>query len=729
MRHHQIPFGRRWCSSPSSSLSTSSSSSLSSSNKRRLNAGRSIFPDGRKTIKVQDEVENNNSNAAMMTTTMNTKKGTKIASTTSTKVAFFALGDKSRRKKCFVVSRSSRTRGTIVTKASSSFSGRTTSGSGGEKNENKTSLFQNVPEPYKSIVAIALATVFASLIANSDLSIAFPYLAPVQRGCEIVSVNAIKTLLLVTDGALDTAECAWILLNKMRAPSQEVVSGMIGMLSGVAALIVGAVGAGASAVGAAFAFVTSRIAMYLATLVVWAGTGSPAFVSADVASMQGLSTPVVVAITVGATILIQNAWKMWRGDGIESSSSNTVAEAEVPQPPLKAERVIRSAVAIETPPPRPSPPPPPPPPPPVVSEPVVAQSVVSEVVSTPAVASSPPPSTPRVVDNETEEVRRVFERLKAEAEANANIANLSNKEKRDGTNRVGSKQRFQAFTYLVKETLDSIKDVTNKDADEVLFDAKFQAKEVASITSKKLNETFSDKEQFEERLKRTFKKTTSIANEAVLAATPVFKELSPVLSKSAKRAARQLRKVDVSQMSTSSVETTKFDLPKVEMPEMPKMPKMEKPKVDAPTKEKKETKKVEEKKEESPKPSASSSVIEEKDTKAIEAAKKEAAEKVLKEMAALEEQMSRDVESARDKVTEAEREAGEASTSASSSDDVEILKTADGMLRFSVDDDEEGTVAPKVSGAASSKKLNVPDVELPAGTKVIRDSEDDGDTK
>ena len=616
----------------------------------------------------------------------------------------------------------------IVTKASSSFSGRTTSGSGGEKNENKTGLFQNVPEPYKSIVAIALATVFASLIANSDLSIAFPYLAPVQRGCEIVSVNAIKTLLLVTDGALDTAECAWILLNKMRAPSQEVVSGMIGMLSGVAAVIVGAVGTGASAVGAAFAFVTSRIAMYLATLVVWAGTGSPAFVAAVVASMQGLSTPVVVAITVGATILIQNAWKMWRGDGIESSSSNTVAEAAVPQPPLKAERVIRSAAAIETPPPRPSPPPPPPPPP-VVSEPVVAQSVVSEVVSTPAVASSPPPSTPRVVDNETEEVRKVFERLKAEAEANANIANLNNKEKRDGTNRVGSKQRFQAFTYLVKETLDSIKGVTNKDADEVLFDAKFQAKEVASITSKKLNETFSDKEQFEERLKRTFKKTTSIANEAVLAATPVFKELSPVLSKSAQRAARQLRKVDVSQMSTSSVETTKFDLPKVEMPEMPKMPKMEKPKVDTPTKEKKETKKVEEKKEELPKPSASSSVIEEKDTEAIEAAKKEAAEKVLKEMAALEEQMSRDVESARDKVTEAEREAGEASTSVSSSDDVEILKTADGMLRFSVDDDEEGTVAPKVSGAASSKKLNVPDVELPAGTKVIRDSEDDGDTK
>ena len=98
-------------------------------------------------------------------------------------------------------------------------------------------------------------------------------------------------------------------------------------------------------------------------------------------------------------------------------------------------------------------------------------------------------------------------------------------------------------------------------------------------------------------------------------------------------------------------------------------------------------------------------------------------------MATLEEQMSRDVESARDKVTEAERKLGEASTSASSSDDVEILKTADGMLRFSVDDDEESTVAPKVSGAASSKKLSVPGVELPTSTKVIRDSEDDSDTK
>ena len=91
--------------------------------------------------------------------------------------------------------------------------------------------------------------------------------------------------------------------------------------------------------------------------------------------------------------------------------------------------------------------------------------------------------------------------------------------------------------------------------------------------------------------------------------------------------------------------------------------------------------------------------------------------------------MSRDVESARDKVTEAEREADEASISASSSDD-EILKTADGMLRFSVDDDE-GTIM-KVRERllqVKSKKLNVPDVELPAGTKVIRDSEDDGDTK
>jgi len=358
---------------------------------------------------------------------------------------------------------------------------------------------------------------------------------------------------------------------------------------------------------------------------------------------------------------------------------------------------------------------------------------VSEVVSTPAVASTPPPSTPRVVDSEAEEVRRVFERLKAEAEANANIANLSTKENADGTKRIGSKERFQAFTYLVKETVDSIKGVTSKDADEVLFDAKFQAKEVASITSKKLDETFSDKEQFEETLKRTFRKTTSFANEAVIAAAPVFKELSPVLSKSAKRAARQLRKIDVSQSSTASNASTKFELPKVEMPEMPEMPKMEMPKVDIPAKEKdeqKETKKVEDKKEEAPKPSASP-VIEEKDTKAIEAAKKEAAEKVLKEMAALEKQMSRDVESARDKVAEAEKEADRASTSASSSDgDVEIVNTTDG-LRFSVDEDDVVAPAAK-SGAAKkavSKKLSVPDVELPAGTKVIRDSEDDGDTK
>jgi len=368
-----------------------------------------------------------------------------------------------------------------------------------------------------------------------------------------------------------------------------------------------------------------------------------------------------------------------------------------------------------------------------VRAPVVAQPVVSEVVSTPAVASTPPPSTPRVVDSEAEEVRRVFERLKAEAEANANIANLSTKENADGTKRIGSKERFQAFAYLVKETVDSIKGVTSKDADEVLFDAKFQAKEVASITSKKLDETFSDKEQFEETLKRTFRKTTSFANEAVIAAAPVFKELSPVLSKSAKRAARQLRKIDVSQSSTASNASTKFELPKVEMPEMPEMPKMEMPKVDIPAKEKdeqKETKKVEDKKKEAPKPSASP-VIEEKDTKAIEAAKKEAAEKVLKEMAALEEQMSRDVESARDKVAEAEKEADRASTSASSSDgDVEIVNTTDG-LRFSVDEDDVVAPAAK-SGAAKkavSKKLSVPDVELPAGTKVIRDSEDDGDTK
>ena len=54
----------------------------------------------------------------------------------------------------------------------------------------------------------------------------------------------------------------------------------------------------------------------------------------------------------------------------------------------------------------------------------------------------------------------------------------------------------------MKETLDSIKGIANKDVNEVLFDAKFQVKEVASITSKTLDETFSDKEQFEESLKR-----------------------------------------------------------------------------------------------------------------------------------------------------------------------------------------------------------------------------------
>jgi len=489
--------------------------------------------------------------------------------------------------------------------------------------------------------------VFVSLIANSDLSIAFPHLAPVQKGCEIVSTNAIKSFLLVMDGALDTAECVWILLNKIRAP-QGVIQGLIEMLSGAGALITGTVGTGVSAVGAAVAFVMSRVAMFLATVAVWAGAGTAAFVSSGGSGVQGLPTLVVVAITAGATVLIQNAWRVWKGDGIDISSSNATPEAAKSPPPLKAERVIRS----------------------------VAQPVVSEVVSTlKTVASIPSPSTPRVVDQESEDVRRVFERLKAEAEANANISNLNNKENADDTKRISSKQRFQAFTYLVKETLDSIKGIANKDADEVLFDAKFQVKEVASITSKTLDETFSDKEQFEESLKRMLKKTTNIANETVITTAPMFKKLSPVLSKSAKRAARELRKIDVSQTSYVSDET-KSDLPKVETPAMPKieMPKMEMPMLQN---------EREEKKEEPPK--LSTTAIEEKDTRSIENAKKEAVEKVLNEMAALEAQMS----------------------------------------RFSTGSDES-IDSPK-SGAEGKSKISVPDVELPPGTKVIRDSEDDGD--
>ena len=538
------------------------------------------------------------------------------------------------RRTCLITKSSSSARDATITKASSSTG----------KISNK---IQNIPKPYRSIFTLASAMVFVSLIANSDLSIAFPHLAPVQKGCEIVSTNAIKSFLLVMDGALDTAECVWILLNKIRAP-QGVIQGLIEMLSGAGALITGTVGTGVSAVGAAVAFVMSRVAMFLATVAVWAGAGTAAFVSSGGSGVQGLPTLVVVAITAGATVLIQNAWRVWKGDGIDISSSNATPEAAKSPPPLKAERVIRS----------------------------VAQPVVSEVVSTlKTVASIPSPSTPRVVDQESEDVRRVFERLKAEAEANANISNLNNKENADDTKRISSKQRFQAFTYLVKETLDSIKGIANKDANEVLFDAKFQVKEVASITSKTLDETFSDKEQFEESLKRMLKKTTNIANETVITTAPMFKKLSPVLSKSAKRAARKLRKIDVSQTSYVSDET-KSDLPKVETPAMPKieMPKMEMPMLQN---------EREEKKEEPPK--LSTTAIEEKDTRSIENAKKEAAEKVLKEMAALEAQMS----------------------------------------RFSTGSDES-IDSPK-SGAEGKSKISVPDVELPPGTKVIRDSEDDGD--
>ncbi len=544
------------------------------------------------------------------------------------------------RRTCLIAKASSSARDATITKASSSTG----------KISNK---IQNIPKPYRSIFTLASAMVFVSLIANSDLSIAFPHLAPVQKGCEIVSTNVIKSFLLVMDGALDTAECAWILLNKIRAP-QGVIQGLIEMLSGAGALITGTVSTGVSAVGAAVAFVMSRVAMFLATVAVWAGAGTAAFVSSGGSGAQGLPTLMVVAITAGATVLMQNAWRVWKGDGIDISSSNATPEAAKPPPPFKAERVIRS----------------------------VAQPVVSEVVSTlKTVASIPSPSTPRVVDQDSEDVRRVFERLKAEAEANANISNLNNKENADDTKRISSKQRFQAFTYLVKETLDSIKGIANKDANEVIFDAKFQVKEVASITSKTLDETFSDKEQFEESLKRMLKKTTNIANETVITTAPMFKKLSPVLSKSAKRAARELRKIDVSQTSYVSDET-KSDLPEVETPAMPKieMPKMEMPTMQNEREEKKE---VVEKKEEPPK--LSTTAIEEKDTRSIENAKKEAAEKVLKEMAALEAQMS----------------------------------------RFSTGSDES-IDSPK-SGAESKAKISVPDVELPPGTKVIRDSEDDGD--
>ena len=45
------------------------------------------------------------------------------------------------------------------------------------------------------------------------------------------------------------------------------------MLSGAGALITGTVSTSVSAVGAAVAFVMSRVAMFLATVAVWAGAG------------------------------------------------------------------------------------------------------------------------------------------------------------------------------------------------------------------------------------------------------------------------------------------------------------------------------------------------------------------------------------------------------------------------------------------------------------------------
>ena len=64
------------------------------------------------------------------------------------------------------------------------------------------------------------------------------------------------------------------LLNKNLAP-QGAKQGLIEMLSGAGALITGTVSTSVSAVGAAVAFVMSRVAMFLATVAVWAGARGP----------------------------------------------------------------------------------------------------------------------------------------------------------------------------------------------------------------------------------------------------------------------------------------------------------------------------------------------------------------------------------------------------------------------------------------------------------------------
>jgi len=613
----------------------------------------------------------------------------------------------------------------------------------------------------------------ASLIASSDLSIAFPYLAPVQRGAEVISTNALKTLGLVFDGALDTVEFVLIILSKIKFG--QAVAGGVGFASAL-------VKACLAAASSAFVFVTSRIAMFFATIAVAAGAGASAFATSTTAS-GSVPTTVVVVVTALATVLMQNMLKIVRA----SSSTKTAAAvvANVPPPPVFVETPSAPA----------------PPVPVVVVPKPVAQPVISEIVvevlplQAAPTATTPPP--PQVIDKEAEEVRVVFERLKAEAEAQANISSLKSVNKaslsitnNDSRKIVGSKQKFQAFTYLLKETLDSIKGITEKDADEVIFDAKFQAKEVANITKDKLNEAFADKALFEETLKRTLKKTVKIANEAAVYAEPVFKELSPVIQKQAKKAARAFRNVDISappsiagnkSSTTSSApikngsgalfelpDMPKMDMPKVNMPKMPDVPKMKLPTTttsQTPTAQQQQQQQEQQqpatKAEVVPKQTVKEkndivpTIVQEKDTKSIEDAKKQAAAKVLKEMAALEDKLAKDVEAAQEKVKRAtELEAAQqqqktssvassttsaaaaaaaaaastpTKTSTKNASSVAIFETSDG-LRFSKDDDVN-TSSPSPSSSSSTATttaaLVVPNIELPRNTRVITDSEDE----
>jgi membrane protein involved in colicin uptake len=149
-------------------------------------------------------------------------------------------------------------------------------------------------------------------------------------------------------------------------------------------------------------------------------------------------------------------------------------------------------------------------------------------------------------------------------------------------------------------------------------------------------------------------------------------------------------------------------------------------------------------------------IVQEKDTKSIEDAKKQAAAKVLKEMAALEDKLAKDVEAAQEKVKRAtELEAAQqqqktssvassttssaaaaaaaaaastpTKTSTKNASSVAIFETSDG-LRFSKDDDVN-TSSPSPSSSSSTATttaaLVVPNIELPRNTRVITDSEDE----